>query len=173
MIENTSLYQKILESNLVNFIIMMSILVLIFKKAKLGNFIDKMADDIRNSVMTSSEAAKKAINEYKEAKKSTKNLQAEKNEIITRAKTSALNIEDSAKERLQIEQKNIDNKCAAQVQNVIEKAKSNTASEILDLVSELAEDEVKKRLDDTMQRRLIQKSINELDKLENLGEVKF
>lgn len=173
MIENTSLYQKILESNLVNFIIMMSILVLIFKKAKLGNFIDKMADDIRNSVMTSSEAAKKAINEYKEAKKSTKNLQAEKNEIITRAKTSALNIEDSAKEKLQIEQKNIDNKCAAQVQNVIEKAKSNTASEILDLVSELAEDEVKKRLDDTMQRRLIQKSINELDKLENLGEIKF
>ena len=63
MIGNTSLYQKILESNLVNFIIMMSILVLIFKKAKFGNFIDKMADDIRNSVMTSSEAAKKAINE--------------------------------------------------------------------------------------------------------------
>ena len=173
MIGNTSLYQKILESNLVNFIIMMSILVLIFKKAKFGNFIDKMADDIRNSVMTSSEAAKKAINEYKKKKKSTKNLQAEKNEIITRAKTSALNIEDSAKEKLQIEQKNIDNKCAAQVQNVIEKAKSNTASEILDLVSELAEDEVRKRLDDTMQRRLIQKSINELDKLENLGEIKF
>ena len=173
MIGNTSLYQKILESNLVNFIIMMSILVLIFKKAKFGNFIDKMADDIRNSVMTSSEAAKKAINEYKEAKKRNKNLQAEKNEIITRAKTSALNIEDSAKEKLQIEQKNIDNKCAAQVQNVIEKAKSNTASEILDLVSELAEDEVRKRLDDTMQRRLIQKSINELDKLENLGEIKF
>ena len=84
-----------------------------------------------------------------------------------------MNIEDSAKEKLQIEQKNIDNKCAAQVQNVIEKAKSNTASEILDLVSELAEDEVRKRLDDTMQRRLIQKSINELDKLENLGEIKF
>ena len=61
----------------------------------------------------------------------------------------------------------------SQVQNVIEKAKSNTASEILDLVSELAEDEVRKRLDDTMQRRLIQKSINELDKLENLGEIKF
>ena len=173
MIGNTSLYQKILESNLVNFIIMMSILVLIFKKAKFGNFIDKMADDIRNSVMTSSEAAKKAINEYKEAKKSTKNLQAEKNEIITRAKTSALNIEDSAKEKLQIEQKNIDNKCAAQVQNVIEKAKSNTASEILDLVSELAEDEVRKRLDDTMQKKKKKKSINELDKLENLGEIKF
>ncbi len=173
MMENVSLYQKILESNLINFIIMVSILVLIFKKAKLGNFIDKMADDIRNSVMTSSEAAKKALNEYKEAKKSTKKLQAEKDEIIARAKTSALNIQDSAREKLQIEQKNMDNKCVSEIQNVIEKAKSSAVVEILDAVSELAEDEVKKRLDDTVQRRLIQKSINELDKLENLGEIKF
>ena len=84
-----TLYQRILESNLVNFIIMVTILTVIFKKFRLGIIFDKMADDIRTSVMTSSEAAQAALKEYKEAKRSTKNLNNEKNEIIERAKSTA------------------------------------------------------------------------------------
>ena len=55
-----------------------------------------MADDIRTSVMTSSEAAQNAIKEYKEAKRSTKNLQLEKDEILSKANTGAENMQKTA-----------------------------------------------------------------------------
>ena len=108
--ENMTLYQKILESNLINFIIMVSVLVFIFKKAKLGVFFDKMADEIRNSVMSSADAAQAALKEYKEAKRSTRNTESEKAEILNKAKNSALNMENSAKEHLLGEEKLLDEK---------------------------------------------------------------
>lgn len=101
--EELTLYQKILESNLLNFIIMVSILVVIFKKAKLGAIFDKMAADIQNSVMTSAEAAQAALKEYKEAKRSTKNTEAEKEEILSKARDGAQNMESSAACALQKE----------------------------------------------------------------------
>jgi F0F1-type ATP synthase membrane subunit b/b' len=45
-----SIFEQILHTNLINFIIVLSLLVLIFKKAHLGDLIDKMANDIQDKV---------------------------------------------------------------------------------------------------------------------------
>lgn len=173
--EELTLYQKILESNLVNFIIMVSILVFIFKKAKLGTIFDKMADDIKTSVMTSAEAAQAALKEYKEAKRSTKNTAFEKEEILNKAKDSAQNMKNTAVSILQKEEVALDEKCSVQIDGNIQKAKETTAKEIYETVVSLAEDEIKNRIlnaknRDEIQSRLIDKCIKEIDTLE---EIKF
>jgi len=173
--EELTLYQKILESNLVNFIIMVSILTLIFKKAKLGSIFDKMADDIRTSVMTSADAAQAALKEYKEAKRSTKNTEKEKEEVLNKAKNSALSMENNASNLLLNEIKLADERCNIQIEDNVKRAKETAAGEIYQTVAKLAEDEIKNRLlnskdKDELQKRLIDKSIEEIDTLE---EIKF
>ncbi len=167
-----TLYQRILESNLINFIIMVSILTLIFKKAKLGAIFDKMADDIKTSVMTSSEAAQNAIKEYKEAKRSTKNLQLEKDEILSKANTGAENMQKTAQVQIEKEEKLLDEKCSAQIENNIKKTKNDSASEILDEILNKAEKEIKNRIqndeNNQLQRKFIEKSIEEIDKIEKI-----
>ena len=173
--ENMTLYQKILESNLINFIIMVSVLVFIFKKAKLGVFFNKMADEIRNSVMSSADAAQAALKEYKEAKRSTRNTESEKAEILNKAKNSALNMENSAKEHLLGEEKLLDEKCAEKINDDVNRVKNKTADEIFDVIVKLSEEEVKRCLLSAdngigMQKAILDKSI---DEIENLGEIKF
>ena len=168
--EELTLYQKILESNLVNFIIMVSILVLIFKKAKLGAIFDKMASDIQNSVMSSADAAQAALKEYKEAKRSTKNTAVEKEEILNKAKNTAENMENTAASILQKEEAALDEKCGVQIENSVQKARENTAGEIYETVTRLAEAEIKNRIlnpenRDEIQSKIIDKCIKELDTL--------
>lgn len=169
--EELTLYQKILESNLLNFIIMVSILVVIFKKAKLGAIFDKMAADIQNSVMTSAEAAQAALKEYKEAKRSTKNTEAEKEEILSKARDGAQNMESSAACALQKEESALDEKCGVQMENDVKKAKETAAGEIYETVTVLAEAEIKNRIlnvenREEIQRKLIDNCINEIDTLD-------
>ena len=63
-----SLFEQILQTNLINFIIVVLTLAWIFKKAKLGALIEKMAQDVKGRVEKSSADAQSAISEYKATK---------------------------------------------------------------------------------------------------------
>jgi len=164
------LYQRILESNLINFIIMITILTVIFKKAKLGAIFDKMAQDIKTSVMSSSEAAQAALKEYKEAKRSTKDLEKTKSEIIERAKTTVQNAKEAAKEVLLKEEKALLNRYQNKVESDTIKAKIDTSKEFLDVIIELSKDEIQNRLNGDkgaeIQAGLIDKCIEKIDEID-------
>ena len=165
-----TLNQRILESNLVNFIIMVTILTVIFKKFRLGTIFDKMADDIRTSVMTSSEAAQAALKEYKEAKRSTKNLNNEKNEIIERAKSTAQGAREAIKEVILKEENALQRQYENRVESDTLKAKDDTSKEFLDVVVELSKDEIQNRLNGDngaeIQTKLIDKCIEKFDEID-------
>lgn len=168
-----SLYQRILESNLINFIIMISILTFIFKKAKLGLIIDKMADEVKNTVSNSVQAARNAVFEYKNIKKSLKNTEDEKQNIIANAKNTAKNMEESLRSSIQNEENLLDEKCARKIQNDIKKTEDAAVFEIFDIVRILAEDEIKRLIfedkDGVLQNRLIEKAIDEIDNIDLEG----
>lgn len=170
-----TLYQKILESNLVNFIIMVSILTFIFKKAKLGLIIDKMADEVKNTVTTSVQAARNAMDEYKNIKKSLKNTESEKQNIIENAKNSAKNMEEVQNSLIKKEEISLDKKCSLQIENDNKKMKDKITDEIFDIVKILTRDEIERLIledkDGVLQNKLIEKAINEIDKIE--GEIKL
>ena len=84
-----SLFEQILQTNLINFIIVISTLGLIYKKAKLGSLIEKMAQDVKDKVEKSSLDTKSAIDEYKNTKKSLVRLPLQQEEILQNAKQNA------------------------------------------------------------------------------------
>lgn len=171
-----TLYAKILESNLINFIIMVSVLVIIFKKAKLGVIFDKMANDIKTSVMTSSEAAQAALKEYKEAKRSTKNLEDTKKEIIKRAGDVAQNAKNAAGDVLLKEKETLEKQFKNKLEADTVKVKENTSKEFLNAVVELSREEIQNCLNSSkgteIQSKLIDKCIENLDSV-NFSEVKI
>lgn len=168
--ENISLYQRILESNLINFIIMVSILILIFKKANLGSIIDKMASDIKEKVMTSASAAQDALSEYKKTKKSIKTLDSDKEKIIEQAKENINSIKQKTSNDISTEEKSLDIKLHKNIETLERKTKDNTVDEVFNAVIDEAQNVIIKNLDDETQKSLIEKCIIEIDAM---GEIKL
>ena len=161
-----TLFEQILNTNLINFLIVVSTLVLIFKKAHLGDLIQKMADDIKESVEKSSKNAQSAISEYKQTKKSTKDTPKLQEEIISNAKLNAQNLKEKFEQKTLLQEQEIKSGLEKIYKSQQEKYKKMTLSDIYCACVELAKDETLARLNDDVQKKLINSSIDELDKIE-------
>ncbi len=161
-----TLFEQILNTNLINFIIVVSTLVWIFKKAHLGDLIQKMADDIKESVEKSSKNAQSAISEYKQTKKSTKDTPRLQEEIISNAKLNAQNLKEKFEQNTKLQEQEIKSGLEKIYQSQQEKYKKMTVNEIYQACIQLAQDETLERLNDETHRKLINSSIDELDKIE-------
>ncbi len=161
-----TLFEQILNTNLINFLIVVSTLVLIFKKAHLGDLIQKMADDIKESVEKSSKNAQSAISEYKQTKKSIKDTPKLQEEIISNAKLNAQNLKEKFEQKTLFQEQEIKSGLEKIYKSQQEKYKKMTLSDIYCACVELAKDETLARLNDDVQKKLINSSIDELDKIE-------
>ena len=162
----TSLFESILKTNLINFIIVVSTLVWIFKKANLGALIEKLAEDIRISVEKSSTNAQSAISQYKSTKKAIKDTPKLQQEILSQAKSSAQNIKEKIEQRTLYEKNELLKNVDKIISNQQEKYNKLTLDEVYIASIEIAKEEVQKRLNEDTHQKIIQKSIEELDKIE-------
>lgn len=161
-----TLFEQILNTNLINFLIVVSTLVLIYKKAHLGDLIQKMADDVKESVEKSSRNAQSAISEYKQTKKSTKDTPKLQEEIISNAKLNAQNLKEKFEQNTRFQEQEIKSGLEKIYKNQEDKYKKMTTNEIYQACVELAKDETLNRLNDETHKKLINSSIDELDKIE-------
>jgi len=161
-----SLFETILHTNVINFLIVVSTLVLIFKKAHLGDLIQKMADDVRLSVEKSSKNAQSAITTYKTTKKSVKDTPKLQEEIISQAKNNAQSLKEKIEQKTILEQNELKKNIEKIFESQAQKFKNHTVDDVYKASIELAKDEVIKRLDAIRHQQLIEKSIEELDKIE-------
>ncbi len=164
--QEASLFESILRTNIINFIIVVSTLVWIFKKANLGALIQKLADDIRLSVEKSSADAQSAISQYKTTKKSVKDTPKLQEEIISQAKNSAQNIKEKIEQKTLLEKNELKKNVEKILLSQEEKFKKLTINEIYNASIDMAKEEIQKRLDEKTHQRIIQKSIEELDEIE-------
>ncbi len=162
----TGLFESILKTNVINFIIVISTLVWIFKKANLGALIQKLADDIKLSVEKSSSNAQDAISQYKSTKKSVKDTPKLQEEIISQAKSNAQNIKEKIEQKTLLEKNELIKSIEKIISNQQEKYKKLTINEIYKASINIAKEEVQKRLDENNHQKIIEKSIEELDKIE-------
>ncbi len=162
----TSLFESILKTNIINFIIVISTLVWIFKKANLGALIQKLADDIRISVEKSSNNAQSAISQYKSTKKAVKDTPKLQEEIISQAKSNAQNIKEKIKQKTLYEKNELIKNIEKIISSQKEKYKKLTLDEVYLASIDLAKEEVQKRLDENTHQKIIEKSIEELNKIE-------
>lgn len=158
-----SIFEQILHTNLINFIIVLSLLVLIFKKAHLGDLIDKMASDIQDKVEKSATDAADAIKHYKETKKSVQDTPKIQEEILENAQRSAQNLKAKIEQKADEREKEIQYKVEMFFKSQKEKARRMTIKEIYLACVDLAQEEITKRLDNKMHKKLINNSIEELE----------
>ena len=161
-----SLFETILHTNIINFIIVVSTLVLIFKKAHLGDIIQKMADDIKDSVEKSSKNAQSAISEYKSTKKAVKDTPKLQEEIIKSAKSNAQNIKEKIEQKTLFEQDELRKNISKILESTAQKFKNLTVDDVYKASIDIAKAEVQKRLDYDTQQKLIEKSVDELENIE-------
>ena len=161
-----SLFEQILNTNIINFLIVISTLILIFKKARLGDLIEKLATDIKEEVEKSSINAQNAIKEYKETKKTVKDASKFQEEILSLAQKNAQNLKEKIAQKTQEQEEEIRCNVERIFANQNDKAKRLTIKEIYNACVDLAQEEVVKRLNNETHKKIINSSIDELDKIE-------
>ena len=164
-----NLYITVLESNIINFLIMTGVLVLIFKKFKLGRIIDNFANDIQNTVITSSEAVKEAVDDYKLTRKKSRDIGQKKEEIIKNAQNAALKLKEKNKAEIEKKERELEENGEKLKGVFYERKVHKTANEIQLAVYNLACDTVKDILNDEIQNKTIIDALDELDKIEAAG----
>ena len=132
------IYEYILHSNLINFLIMVYLLALIFKKFKLGNILDKISYEIIHNVETSANAVQKALSEYKEAKRESRTVNQKTDKIISDAKEKIEKFKEKnaveIKEKEELLEKNVEKQEVAYLDRRIQK----TTNEIKCAISKLS-----------------------------------
>ena len=159
-------FENLLSTNLINFIIVIVTLRWIAKKARLAEIIQKLADDVQNDVEKSATSAANALKEYKETKKSIKDTPSQQAKIIENAKNSAFVLEEKIKLKTQIQKEEIEKSVEKIFLNQSEKAKKMTINEIYLACINLAQEQIIEKLDKKTHKKLIDSSIDELDKIE-------
>ena len=160
------LYSYILHSNIINFIIMVSILVIVFKKANLGKIIDKMSEDITKNVVSSAEAVQNALSEYKKTKKEARTLDNRKEEIIKNADEIAKNLTITNEEYIKNKQNELENNSNKLKEAYYDRRIQKTVREIQEIVHDLSLDAVKNLQTPEIHKQLILNSLDEFDKIE-------
>ena len=161
-----SLFEQFLQTNTLNFIIVMSTLVWIFKKAHLGDMIQKMADDIKDSVEISSQNAANALKDYKETKRATRGTEELQEKIINQAKINAESIKGKIEEKTAQQKEELRENLKKSFEDQEENFKNLTVGEVYSASIELAKEEVLKRLDKKVHKQLINTSIDEINNIE-------
>lgn len=159
-------FEKISSTNAINFIIEIWILSIIFRKANLISLIQKMADDIKNTVEKSDMDTLDAVKNYENVKKSIKDTPKLRDEIFQNAKNLALTTKQKIESDLNIKKDNIQSNLNDSYKNDEDKYKKLTTDEIYLASLDLAKDAILDKLDDKMQIKLINSALEEFDKVE-------
>lgn len=161
-----SLFEQILNTNIINFLIVISTLIFIFKKAHLGDLIEKMANDAREKIKKSEADAQNAISEYKNAKYISSQTPKMQDEIMQNAKTTARNFKEKIQNETLQKKVQIIGEIEKIQSNNAQKIKKMTTDEIYNACIDIAQDEIIQRLNDDFHKKIINSSIDELDKIE-------
>lgn len=161
-----NLFEEILKTNLINFLIVLSTIILIIKKIKAGELIQKLADDVRNSVEKSATDAQTALSEYKTTKKATKDTPKLQEEIIAAAQNNAQELKEKMEQKTLSQKEEIKDNLEKSYVSQNEKIKKLTTDEIYNACVDISQEEVISRLNPELHKKLINSSINELDEIE-------
>lgn len=161
-------FENLLATNLINFIIVIATLAFIAKKAHLADIIQKLADDIKSDVEKSATNAANALKDYKDTKKAVKDTPKLQEQIIENAKNNAFVLEEKMKLKTQIQKEEIEESVEKIFQSQSEKTKKLTTNEIYLACVDLALEHVVQNLNNETQKKLINSSIDELDKIEGI-----
>ncbi len=158
---------NILESNVINFIIMLALIWLIFKSCKLGDKLQKAVNEVKTKIDNSTNAKDKSIQELENTRKIISNIPNEIKEIEDLGEKNILQIE----EKFSLESQKIIQKIKENTEKIVAnkefKIKSNLSQKTVLASIELAKKHVIKLLNEKPEyhEQFLQKSIEEINGL--------
>ena len=158
------LFEQILNTNIINFLIVLWILTAIIKKVRVADLIKKMAEDIEVSVDKSAMDAKNAIDEYKTTKRSVRDTAQIQEEILHYAKRNVVKLKDKIEKNTVLAQEEIEGRLEKVYQNQKDRYTHLTINDVYKASIDLAQEEVIKRMDEKAHRRMIKTAINAVEK---------
>ena len=162
------IWHLILESNTFNFIVFLLILALIFKKIKLGELIQKLQQNIENTINNSIKAKEDSEVLLNKAEKQMETVDSDIDKIVNKAKktakTVAKNIISSSKGQIEI----IENNKQKIIENDTYKIKRSLSDFTIRESIKLTKTDIETRLkqDKNLHQKYIDEAITELEGLE-------
>lgn len=155
--------KEILQSNLINFSIVIIFLSYIWKKYNLSSFIKNKIDEITITISSSKTENAKKEKQLEEAHKKLFNADFEKEEILKQAKKSAELMSSKIKEDTLSEIKKIHDKKEKQLELYTKSQKEKLKKELAEISVQMAEDNIIQHLNEENHKKLIDEFIEKLD----------
>ena len=160
-------FNNIIHSNLINFSVMAAIIAWLCIKFDVAEKIEELRKNTENKIITSEQDKEKAAEFLHNTEKSVENLGQEIEEIKNNAQTSAQNLADKiiedAKSQIDKLEQNTQKNINAQTAKVQDELKQ----EISTMTIESAKEQIEQKLkaDINLHKKLIDKSIEDLDRI--------
>lgn len=164
----TEFWNLIVQSNTFNFAILMLIFAIIYVKLDVPNIVESIRKEVANSIETAEEAQKLALKELKSAKKVVKTTDSEIEAHLASVKNNAKTLSQEIIQNATLQAEQIENNIEKAILTEAKKITTKLTQETIIASIELAKNKILNKLnsDVNLHNKLIEDSINELDKVE-------
>ncbi|MFC1494633.1 hypothetical protein ACFL6W_05075 [Thermodesulfobacteriota bacterium] len=138
-----------------NFILLVVILVIVFKKAKLMDFFSTRSEEIRQKLEDLKKDKEDAERKFKEVEQQLKNFESRKNEIIEQYKQEGLSEKDKIISEAKARVNHIIEQSDLAIQQEIESARDQLKQDIIELASQKARDILIDKINEVDQEKMV------------------
>lgn len=138
-----------------NFALLVAILVIAIKKAKLMDFFSTRSEEIRQKLEDLKKDKEDAERKYKEVEQQLKNFESKKNEIIEQYRQEGLSERDKIVSEAKIRVKHIIEQSEMAVEQEIESARDQLKQDIIELASQKARDILVNEISEEDQEKMV------------------
>ena len=168
MKEFAEIWDLIVRSNTFNFVLLVAIFWFLFKKINVSHFIEKLQQDIVNTIENVKTSKELAGEKLSKAKDSVKNLEsdikARLDQADVTAKTISDSIYDSTEKRIEIIKSNVEKTIATEEKSLSAKLTEKAAEAAVAIAKNHIINTLKNRPD--LHDKYIDESIQELDRIQ-------
>jgi F0F1-type ATP synthase membrane subunit b/b' len=157
----------ILNSNLLNFIIVIVFLIWVIRKANLSTLITQKQNEIVESIKNAEDEKKIKQNHLLVTKTKVSNVKQEVLKIIDEGEQVASNISESILDDADKQSEDMNKKAAASIKNEKQVVSGEVMTKIMGAAFYISEEHIKQAIDERLHRKYIDEFINNLDSIHN------
>lgn len=157
----------ILGSNVINFIIVLIFIAWVIKKANLAALIVKKQNEIIELVKNAEDEKRIKRNHFNDTRIKVANVNQEVTKILSEGEQVSKNLAENIREDANKQSEDMQKKAAASLENDKLVVSSELTSIISGAAFNIAENHIKKAIDERLHKKYIEEFVNSLDEIHN------
>ena len=148
-----------------NFILLVIILVIVFKKAKISDYFSNRSEEIKKKFDDLKRDKDEAERKYKEVEEQLRNFEAKRNDIIEQYRQEGINEKDRIISDAQERVKQIIEQSEITIEQEIESARNQLKQDIIEIAAQRAQDILVKEIDEKDQESMVVEFVEKVGKV--------